>query len=1512
DYSLANPDTLTKYKVAAQISQKVLHEVSGWCTEGASIVELCERGDKLLEDEVSKVYKGKKVPKGIGHCTTISPSSYVTPYTPLKSDAEEAATTLKKGEPVKIQLGAQIDGFPAIVCDTVIVGASGEVTGRDADLMLATYYANELLLRLMLPPGLIASGTEEEQKAASSKKAYSQSQITQMLEKVVSAYDCNLVESTTIWQFDHNEIEAKKKIILAPGEGVKGEGLPEVGEAWGVEMGVSTGSGKVKNLSNRTTLHRRTATTYGLKRPTSRAILSEVVKKFGTFPFSLRQLEDEKSAKVGVVECVRGGVLRQYEVVGEKNNDPVARLFTTIAITKNGITRLAAPPALDLSKFKTDKKITDEEILKILEQPLGKTANTNKNKNRKKKKKTAKKAETEEDESSDDEGRTGLRKLAKSQRSTSNLPLDTPETHPDALTKCSSPCAAMRPFRKSNRKSRPSTPYATPTDHDSPPPEAKRAKTQISLHTWVEPTPNAPAPSFAEHGFARHGVLETMGALGEPPSAKVRQRARALPDVATRRSNPEALAGMLGAAEGASTPEVTPGPDADREDTEMLDDEDLPSVPPSFREGGDDDGDWVPGNAKGKKHPHKPVVRGRPLGHSRESGATRTPAKNGITATVSTASTPAAPSLGPITGNARPEEGTMTGAQREVEVKRLQIVVQDAVMRAREDHDIILGEALQQLWASHKTDDNFRATLEALLRKHPTVAEYEAFRRYIKDAKKSVKRQHKQHQQAAGMLSKSRSSRISSATSPVSAKPTRTFSPTKSVKPIPSALDNNGFVNKATHFDPMLISDDEMLQTNGHNHGVPLADGLGTSSKSPSKKPRSKGPAVPIASVEGDAAALSKTATPAVDSPDSIIGAGSDDGSELSDFDEDIVKNGPPEQARLNGTNKPAAVAVKKPNPAIARAGKKARQGSAKPSGKERKPLTAEQLVEEERLQRRREQLSEQQAVRHFTDFPLSNARPDRYEDETMDTESLTESQYAVGPPVNTKQLKGKMPAVPDLHINTGKRLRDEHTRFSSPRVHSAASSRPTTPAFAPPTTKRVKLNNGQAARTKRSPVKNRDGPIAGIASNGGGSRHFGPDDNDPASPPSESDDFCSACKGAGEFVCCDHCSRVYHFLCCDPPRKEPPDGSFACHECCAKYGLIEDPLPSSFKVFGPLLRSLEVTNTRSFALPTAVQNYFEGVSARPDGSYGEEIKRFPLSKNTGYGYQKPDYLRTHDAEHKIILCAQCGQTSGGKRQMIKCDYCDAYWHLDCCDPPLANPPPVNQESAMRDAWKCPRHVDNDFRSGLLYQQDVEGDDDVAMGEPGARVPRRVRKPKKPVTVDPLFSRGMRNNGLIEVANDPDDETDGEGNYIFAEETAPGSSKVFRVPEKGIILDFITKTKQQREASRQAQRDAALLAAARAASLKKMTVRPIEQQQAALELVRLARREPEVGLGEKTVEGLALNLLVSPIVNFEFNLWPVTDSSRPRHPKTSSKASYKPNMAGATTASSSSCGCGGA
>lgn len=64
DYSLNNPDTLTKYKSAAVIAQKVLESVTALCAAGEKIVTICERGDKLLEEEIAKVYRGKKISKG--------------------------------------------------------------------------------------------------------------------------------------------------------------------------------------------------------------------------------------------------------------------------------------------------------------------------------------------------------------------------------------------------------------------------------------------------------------------------------------------------------------------------------------------------------------------------------------------------------------------------------------------------------------------------------------------------------------------------------------------------------------------------------------------------------------------------------------------------------------------------------------------------------------------------------------------------------------------------------------------------------------------------------------------------------------------------------------------------------------------------------------------------------------------------------------------------------------------------------------------------------------------------------------------------------------------------------------------------------------------------------------------------------------------------------------------------------------------------------------------------------
>lgn len=59
---------------------------------------------------------------------------------------------------------------------------------------------------------------------------------------------------------------------------------------------------------SRTSIYKRVNDiNYQLKMKTSRAVFSEIQKKAGPFPFTLRALEDERRARMGVQEAVTHG-----------------------------------------------------------------------------------------------------------------------------------------------------------------------------------------------------------------------------------------------------------------------------------------------------------------------------------------------------------------------------------------------------------------------------------------------------------------------------------------------------------------------------------------------------------------------------------------------------------------------------------------------------------------------------------------------------------------------------------------------------------------------------------------------------------------------------------------------------------------------------------------------------------------------------------------------------------------------------------------------------------------------------------------------------------------------------------------------------------------------------------------------------------------------------------------------------------------------------------------------------
>lgn len=133
-------------------------------------------------------------------------------------------------------------------------------------------------------------------------------------------------------------------------------------------------------------------------------------------------------------------------------------------------------------------------------------------------------------------------------------------------------------------------------------------------------------------------------------------------------------------------------------------------------------------------------------------------------------------------------------------------------------------------------------------------------------------------------------------------------------------------------------------------------------------------------------------------------------------------------------------------------------------------------------------------------------------------------------------------------------------------------------------------------------------------------------------------------------------------------------------------------------------------------------------------------------------------------------------------REIVGCDFCSCSWHLDCLDPPLASAP--NRKSSNgkpRHTWMCPAHIDDEL---LRLDAALQKPSISARGiRPHTGRSYRIRRPKNPKIIDIGLRRGFRNNGLIEIDNDSSGEEDEINREL--------SSSTFRVPEKGIKLDFI-------------------------------------------------------------------------------------------------------------------------
>merc|ERR1719471_818385 len=269
---------------------------------------------------------------------------------------------LKAGDLVKVDLGVHIHGFVSTVAHTVYLGSEPE--GRVADVMAAAWTAAEAAIRLMKP------GTKNYE-------------VTKYINKAAQAFNCSALEGvlsheTRQFVIDH------ENCILGQGDAEQkvDEFEFESNRAWTIDLVMSTGDGKANDRENLCTVYKRSLeNSYNLKMKASRFLLTQINKRFLTFPFTLRALETQR-AKLGITECRNHDLVQPYPVLSVKKGELVAQFKFTCLLLPTGTLKITGLP-FDMSTLRTDKKVEDEDLKKLLATRFGK---------RKKKKKKKKKA----------------------------------------------------------------------------------------------------------------------------------------------------------------------------------------------------------------------------------------------------------------------------------------------------------------------------------------------------------------------------------------------------------------------------------------------------------------------------------------------------------------------------------------------------------------------------------------------------------------------------------------------------------------------------------------------------------------------------------------------------------------------------------------------------------------------------------------------------------------------------------------------------------------------------------------------------------------------------------------------------------------------------------------------------------------------------------------------------------------------------------------------------------------
>ena len=331
---LEDSSVLEKYKIGGIIVTKVINEVFNNAKVNTNIKTLFDIGLKLYDIEINKYFKKKKLENGLGISFPLSISlNEIAGYvTEIKEDI-----ILRNNDLIKVEFGVHIDGYPSIACSTkIILDDDKECAINKKKSVLALNHAKTEALKLIKPE---STNKKFVKKMASIVKEYGFNLLTcnGQHERAPGVISYQMSQNIIDGKNDEDTEDVHKLILLRGNDTFDFELFEtefEENEVYAIDIGISTGSGKISKMDNITNIYKRNNDKfYSLKMKSSKQVLGKIN---GYFPIDISKMSSPRF-RFGLNECLKHNLVEEYPVMKENNNNNVGYSDDNVSSLKKQI-----------------------------------------------------------------------------------------------------------------------------------------------------------------------------------------------------------------------------------------------------------------------------------------------------------------------------------------------------------------------------------------------------------------------------------------------------------------------------------------------------------------------------------------------------------------------------------------------------------------------------------------------------------------------------------------------------------------------------------------------------------------------------------------------------------------------------------------------------------------------------------------------------------------------------------------------------------------------------------------------------------------------------------------------------------------------------------------------------------------------------------------------------------------------------------------------------------------------